>query len=101
MQHLASYFPEILSKASKDPEATLIFMQQLWPQMAGEELARKCSPHALTGKTLIIRVHDPTWQRELQSPPIQRLLLGRIRAFWKQRIIEKIVPQAHLGEGDR
>lgn len=95
MQHLASYFPALLSRASKDPEVVLIFMKQFWSHLAGEELARKCSPHALRSKTLIIRVHDPTWQRELQSAPLQRLLLDRIHAFWKQRIIEKIVPEAH------
>ncbi len=95
MQHLATYFPSLLRKASADPEVALIFMQQLWPHLAGAELARKCSPQSLKGKTLFIRVHDPTWERELQSPQIQQLLLGRIHAFWNQRIIERIVLESH------
>ncbi len=95
MQHLASFFPALLRKASADPEVALIFLQELWPQLAGADLARKCSPQSLKKKTLIIRVHDPTWERELQSPQIQKLLLGRICAFWKRRIIERIVPAPH------
>ena len=95
MQNLTSLFPGLLRKASADPQVVLIFMQQLWPHLAGAELARKCSPQSLKSKTLFIRVHDPTWERELQSPQIQQLLLGRIHAFWNQRIIERIVPESH------
>lgn len=95
MQHLASFFPELLRKASSDPEVVLIFLRRLWPQLAGAELARKCMVQDFKGKTLIIRVLDPVWERELGSVELQEILRSRINSFWRQRLIERIALWQH------
>lgn len=90
MQGLAAFFPHLLSKAAQDPEAAVIVLRELWPQLAGEQLAQRTSPSRLEGKTLILQVEDAVWQRELGKSEATSLLLSSINSFWGQRLVERI-----------
>ena len=95
MQRPNRYFSDILRKAADDPEVALIFLKELWPQLVGAELSRKCSPHLLKKKTLIVRVADAVWEKQLQEPDFVEIILSKVNSFWERRLIERISPQLH------
>ncbi|HSR53581.1 MAG TPA: DUF721 domain-containing protein [Acidobacteriota bacterium] len=93
MKKLNTFFPQLLHGASQDPEVVLIFLKEMWPHLAGAEMARHCQPVQLEGKTLVVSVSRRAWMEELRRAELQRRLLAAINDFWQKRLIERIRPE--------
>jgi predicted nucleic acid-binding Zn ribbon protein len=78
----------ILDSMTDRPEVLLVFLEELWPQLAGEELARHVRPMALSGGVLRLAVPDKVWAEQLKC--LSPLLLSRINGFWGRSVVETI-----------
>ncbi len=97
MKHVSLPLSGFLKTMASDPEITLLFLQELWPQVVGEELARKTCPLGLDENKLVLGVQGEAWKKELGR--IRPLLIGSINRFWGMALVERIECQVHRGKG--
>jgi predicted nucleic acid-binding Zn ribbon protein len=70
-----------------DAELDLALLQNLWPRLAGENLASVTQVVAIQGSTVVINVPDLVWRRQLARMKVP--LLRKINEPWEsQRITE-------------
>lgn len=93
MQRVSSFFPEILREVAANEELCLIFLKELWPQMVGQELAKRAQPLRLQTKTLTLAVPSDVWKKQLME--LRHMLVDSVNRFWNARIIEKIHLEIH------
>ena len=96
MQSLSGLLPSFLREFSRDPDATLAFLEELWPQVVGEQVARRTRPVALRDGRLICSVPNEHWRAQLES--MRPLLVRSVNGFWGCRLIDRIEFQSRLRE---
>ena len=67
METLGSVFSDLLRRIASDEETALIFLNELWPQIVGKELAFRSCPVALRDKRLRIAVPSKTWKKVIYT----------------------------------
>lgn len=100
MRRLDSVFSDFLHEIASDEELTLIFLNELWPRIVGNELAKKARPVGLRNKELIVGVPGEIWQKQLDS--LRQMLRQSVNDFWDLPLVEKIQLRIHPtteGEG--
>ncbi|UCF37786.1 MAG: DUF721 domain-containing protein [Acidobacteriota bacterium] len=88
MQRLVSCLPSILRSVSKDERTCFIFLKELWPQIVGDEVARKTRVLDLSEKRLDVGVPSEAWQMQLRS--LTPVILASITRMWGCRPVERI-----------
>lgn len=88
MRPIGSGFPALLRTLPRDPRVRLIFIQELWPQIVGRELAQNTYPIGLQAGDLSIRVPERTWARHLKD--LSELVVSSVNEFWATPVIERI-----------
>ena len=88
MRKIAAVIPEVLREVSSNEEVALIFLEELWPQFAGESLAKRTNPCSLKNKILIVRVQDENWKDQLLH--YRQVLKKSINEFWGIRLVKGI-----------
>ena len=88
MQRLDSIFSHFLQKIASDEELALIFLSELWPQIVGEELAKKARPLELRKKELVLGVPSEVWRKQLEG--LRQMLRQSVNDFWNFPLIERI-----------
>ena len=97
MKRLDSFFPDFLRSIASNEELTLIFLQELWPQLAGKELAEKTTPVALQNKSLVVTVPSEIWAKQLRE--LRQMLLRSINGFWDFPLLQSIRLRVDDGNG--
>lgn len=87
---------QVLARVMEDPEATLVLLQELWPEMVGEDLARFTRPVRWDGQRLVINVPGEVWVHHLSD--FQQLFAERINRYWRRPLVETIHFQTGLLE---
>lgn len=62
---LGSIFDEGKLGARVNSLVELFRLQKTWPQIVGEEMARRTRPKSLQGKTLMVSVESSVWAQHL------------------------------------
>jgi hypothetical protein len=78
----------------------MIILKELWPHIAGKDLARKTQPLMIEKGTLSVSVVDERWEKQLK--PSRRMLVDSVNAFWGKKLIDQIrleVNPTRSGEG--
>ncbi len=88
MRSFRDCLPGILKTTVDRPDVVLVLIRELWPQIAGEELARNSEPIQLSGRTLTLAVDDAVWKTQLQE--LRPLIIRAINEQWGCRLIERI-----------
>ena len=88
MESLSTFLPGFLRRIASDNGIALIFLQELWPQIVGKEMAAHSRPLSLGKKTLLISVPSEVWQNELTE--LTSTLLGNINNYWQLSLVERI-----------
>lgn len=88
MESLQSHLGDFLRTIGPNEEISLVFLQQLWPQVVGKELAANSRPRSLNKKKLLISVCSDVWKQELQG--LRGVLTGTINKYWGFRLVETI-----------
>ncbi len=94
MKDLRNLLPGFLSRISGDPAVSLVFLQELWPQVVGPHVARWTRPEGLRSKRLVCRVLAPDWEEELAA--FAPVLIGAINQFWDAPLVDRIEFVVHL-----
>lgn len=95
-------FQEIAQRGAREgnlPEATPELLEEIWPALVGESLARLSSPVQLCDRTLCVAVRHRQLVDDWKSSPM--LLLRKIRRFcpWPIETLEiEYDPGAGLGD---
>ncbi|MDA2926177.1 DUF721 domain-containing protein [Acidobacteria bacterium AH-259-G07] len=88
MKSLGSLLSNFLHSIASNEEITLIFLNELWPEIVGKDLALNSRPLALKDKKLILAVPSEIWKKELLA--LRHMLIKAINEYWKLRLVEKI-----------
>ena len=89
MQNLIQCIPRgLVHSIASDEEVSLIFLQRLWPQIVGEELARNSQPASLTRRTLCVRVPSELWLEQLRG--FSSMVITSVNRFWGVHLVETI-----------
>lgn len=99
MQPINSFLPSLLRRVSKDPDATLIFLQELWPQIVGHKFSGKITPVAFKNSVLTLAVADETWLKEGRY--LGRAIRESINHYWGLPLVEKLRFELHQVESDQ
>jgi hypothetical protein len=89
MDTIASYLPTILKSVVGDEEACLIFLQELWGQIVGEDLAKNTKPTSFGSGRLELRVPNQVWMRQLEE--LSPLIAKAVNRYWGCRLVERIL----------
>ena len=63
----------------RNPAASLALLRACWPHAVGKEIARRSEILAVRGRTLLVRVPDPGWQKVLHR--MEPEILARLRSL--------------------
>jgi len=63
----------------RDPAASLALLRACWPHAVGKEIARRTEILAVRGRTLLVRVPDPGWQKVLHR--MEPAILAGLRSL--------------------
>lgn len=88
MKSVGSVLSLFLDRIASDEEIALIFLNELWPQIVGKDLASKSRPLALKNQKLLMAVPSEIWVRELTQ--LRQMLVHAVNKYWNLRLIEKI-----------
>jgi predicted nucleic acid-binding Zn ribbon protein len=88
MKNLSTFLPGFLRHIASDSGVALIFLQQLWPQIVGKELAANSRPLRLGKKKLLVAVPSEIWQNELTG--LKPTFLSKINDYWQLSLVERI-----------
>ena len=89
MQSLISCVPRsFIQSIEGDRDVAVMFLQELWPRIVGEEIARNTEPVGLSRETLTVRAYSAVWANQLAG--LRSMMIGSINKFWGGRLIETI-----------
>lgn len=89
MQNLIQCIPRgLVDSLASDEEVGLIFLQRLWAQIVGEELARNTQPVSLSRKVLCVRVPSKLWLSQLVE--FSSMVIRSVNSFWGVSLVETI-----------
>jgi hypothetical protein len=98
VEGISSFLPGLLREIVSNDETILIFLDELWPQIVGNNLSLKCRPVRLTKKRLVIAVSNEVWKDELVG--MRQMLIQTINQFWNVHLIEELKFEDHFLERD-
>ena len=97
MQNLIQCLPRgLVDSIASDEEVSLIFLQRLWAQIVGEDLARNTQPVSLQRKVLLVRVPSELWLSQLVE--FRRMVIRSVNGFWGVSLVETIKWEVGLME---
>ena len=89
MQNLIRCIPRgLVHSIASDEEVSLIFLQQLWSQIVGDELARNSQPAGLKRRILRVRVPSELWLEQLGG--FSGMVITSVNRFWGVHLVETI-----------
>ena len=88
MKSAGSILSHFLDRIASDEKIALIFLNELWPQIVGKDLASKSRPLALKDQELLLAVPSEVWVKELGQ--LGQMLVHAVNKYWNLRLIEKI-----------
>ena len=88
MKSVHSLLGDFLQRFQEDDEKSELFLQELWPEIVGEQLAMRTRPHALHQGRLQVAVSNERWKKELK--PLAESLRGTINRFWGVTLVKRI-----------
>jgi predicted nucleic acid-binding Zn ribbon protein len=89
MQNLMKCIPRgLVNSITSDEEVSLIFLQRLWSQIVGEELARNSQPASLNRRILCVRVPTELWLEHLGG--FSSMVIASVNRFWGVPLVETI-----------
>ena len=88
MESLNTFLPDFLRRIASDNDIALIFLQELWPQIVGREMAANSRPLSLEKKRLLVAVPSEVWQNELTG--LKPTFLSNINDYWQLSLVERI-----------
>ncbi len=88
METLGSVFSNLLRRIASDEETALIFLNELWPQIVGKELAFRSCPVALRDKRLRIAVPSKTWKKELME--LHQMMIHAVNKYWHCDLVHTV-----------
>ncbi|MCZ6485630.1 MAG: DUF721 domain-containing protein [Acidobacteria bacterium] len=88
METLGSVFSDLLRRIASDEETALIFLNELWPQIVGKELAFRSCPVALRDKRLRIAVPSKTWKKELME--LHPMMIDAVNKYWHCDLVHTV-----------
>lgn len=96
MKSINTLLSHFIDKIASDEKVALIFLDELWPQMVGEDLASKSRPRALRDKRLLLAVPSEVWVEELTQ--LRQMLVRAVNEYWNLQLIEKIEFEVHTAD---
>lgn len=96
MDSLGSVLSDLLHRIASDDETKLIFLNELWPQIVGKNLAVRSRPLALNNQTLLLAVPSEIWEKELTQ--LRPMLIHAVNKYWNFHLVEKIDFEVRLME---
>ncbi len=88
METLGSVFSDLLRRIASDEETALIFLNELWPQIVGKDLAFRSRPLALRNKRLRIAVPSKTWKKELME--LHQMMIHAVNKYWNYDLVHTV-----------
>ncbi len=88
MKSVGSVLSHFMDTIASDEEIALIFLQELWPQTVGKDLASKSRPLTLKDKRLLLAVPSQIWVKELTG--LRQMLIQAVNKYWHRRLIEAV-----------
>ena len=88
MENLGSVFSDLLRRIASDDETALIFLNELWPQVVGKDLALRSRPLALRNKRLRIAVGSKTWKKELME--LHQMISHAVNKYWNCDLVHTV-----------
>ena len=89
MQSLRDTIPKLLRQLDQEDEGVrLLFLQELWSEVAGQRLAGSTSPIGLKGRVLVVEVPDEVWREQLFQ--FQSELRRSVNRLFGDSVIEKV-----------
>lgn len=89
MQRITSSLKgSFLRSIVEDDEVCMLFLQELWPRIVGEDLGRNTQPCALKQKRLVLRVPNRVWERQLND--FREMIIHAVNQFWGVSVIEAV-----------
>ncbi len=88
MIDLSRLLPKLLKAKGTNPEMVEIAARIAWTRAAGEGLRPNAVPFRLYGKTLVVAVADPIWQKQLQTMAAE--LVFRINQLLGDSVVDFI-----------
>ncbi len=88
MKSVGSVLSHFLDRIASDEKIALIFLNELWPQIVGEDLASKSRPLALKDQKLLLAVPSEIWLKELTQ--LRQMLIHAVNKYWNLCLIEEI-----------
>lgn len=89
LEPMASVLSDVLDEAGVADQVERVRILELWPEIAGEQVARVTRARSVDGSTLIVEVRNSAWLMELN------MLKGDIISRANERLddvsIEKVV----------
>jgi hypothetical protein len=82
------FMKQVLARVMEDPEAALLLLQELWPEMVGTELARFTRPLRWDGRNLVVAVPGEVWVHHLCE--LEHLFVDRVNGYWHRPLVETI-----------
>lgn len=88
MKSINSLLSHFIDRIASDEKVALIFLNELWPQIVGKDLASKSRPLALRDKRLLLAVPSEVWVKELTQ--LRQMLVHAVNKYWNFHLIEKV-----------
>ena len=88
MKRIGAIIPAVFREIASNEQTALIFIQEMWPQMVGKDLAAKALPTSLKNRTLTLNVHDRLWATQIES--FLALIRSSVNDFWDLCLVERI-----------
>lgn len=88
MKSINTLLSHFIDKIASDEKVALIFLNELWPEMVGKDLASKSRPLALRDKRLLLAVPSEVWVEELTQ--LRQMLVRAVNKHWNLHLVEKI-----------
>jgi hypothetical protein len=89
MQHIRSSLKiGFLRSIVEDEEVCILFLQELWPRIVGEDLGRQTEPYTLRRKRLVLKVPNQVWERQLSD--FREMIMHAVNQFWGVSVVEAV-----------
>lgn len=88
MERITEHLPKVLRRLADRENSRVPFMEALWHEIVGHDLAAVSKPVELRDGVLTLEVSDRDWERELRK--LSGRLIGKVNAFWEKRLVERI-----------
>jgi predicted nucleic acid-binding Zn ribbon protein len=89
-QAVQSILAKALHKYGLDDDIARYQFILKWPQIVGEDIAKRTKPECIKNRTLVIRVSDSAWAQELSFQ--KNVILHRLKKYLAEgQVIEDVM----------